>query len=53
VLQSTENPARIVVIEEWDSTEAHQASVQNISPDALAQLMPLLDGTPTGEYFST
>jgi quinol monooxygenase YgiN len=52
VLQSAEHPTRIVVIEVWDSMEAHQASVKNIAPEALAQIMPLLDGTPKGEYFS-
>lgn len=52
VLQSTEHPDRIVVIEVWDSIQAHQASVKDIPPDALAQVMPLLDGAPSGEYFT-
>ena len=52
VLQSAEHPTRIVVIEAWDSVEAHQASVKNISPEAFAQIMPLLDGSPKGENFS-
>jgi len=52
VLQSAEHPTRIVVLEVWDSVEAHQASVKNISPEAFAQIMPLLDGSPKGENFS-
>jgi quinol monooxygenase YgiN len=52
VLQSTEHSTRIVVLEVWDSVEAHRASVQDISPDDVAQLMPLLDSAPKGEYFA-
>lgn len=52
VLQSAEQPTKIVVIEVWESVAAHQASVKDISPEAVAQLMPLLDGAPKGEYFS-
>ena len=52
VLQSIEHPDRVVVIEVWDSTQAHQASVKDIPPDALAQVMPLLDGAPSGEYYA-
>jgi len=52
VLQSAEHPTRIVVIEVWGSVEAHQASVNDISPEEIAQVMPLLDGTPKGENFS-
>ena len=51
LLQSESDPTRIVVIEVWDSIEAHQAAVKNIPPDAIEQAMKLLDGTPKGEYF--
>jgi quinol monooxygenase YgiN len=51
LLQSHDNPTRVVVIEVWESIEAHQASVQNIPPEALAEVMTLLDGMPVGEYY--
>ena len=51
VLQSQEDPTRIVVIEVWDSTEAHQASMKNIPPGALQEAMKLLAGPPKGGYY--
>jgi heme oxygenase (mycobilin-producing) len=51
LLQSQDNPRRFVVLEIWDSAESHQASVRNIPPGALAEIMELLDGTPVGEYY--
>ena len=51
VLQSQEDPTRIVVIEVWDSTEAHQASMKNIPPGALQEAMTLLAGPPKGGYY--
>lgn len=51
LLQSHADPARFVVLEVWDSIEAHQASARNIAPESIAQLMKLIDGRPQGEYF--
>lgn len=51
LLQHQEDPTQIVVIEVWDSTEAHQASVRNIPPGALADAMKLLAGPPQGAYY--
>ena len=51
LLQSQEDPTRIVVIEVWDSTEAHQASMKNIPPGALQEAMKLLAGPPKGGYY--
>jgi len=51
LLQSLEDPTRIVVIEVWDSTEAHQASIKNIPPGALQEAMKLLAGPPKGGYY--
>ena len=51
LLQSQEDPTRIVVIEIWDSTEAHQASMKNIPPGALQEAMKLLAGPPKGGYY--
>lgn len=51
LVQSDDDPARFIVIEVWDSIAAHQASVTDIPPDALASVAALLDGPPRGEYF--
>lgn len=52
VLQNLDDPAEIVVIEIWESVEAHQASVKNIPPDALQKAMALIDGPPESAYYS-
>jgi quinol monooxygenase YgiN len=51
LLQSHDDPIHFVVLEVWDSIEAHQASAKNISPASLARVTELLDGSPRGEYF--
>jgi quinol monooxygenase YgiN len=51
LLQSHDDPTRFVVVEQWRSIEAHQASVKNIPPEMFASAMALLDGMPRGEYF--
>ncbi|HLJ81331.1 MAG TPA: antibiotic biosynthesis monooxygenase family protein [Ktedonobacterales bacterium] len=53
LLQGHDDPARFVVIEVWDSMDAHQASVKNIPPEAVTSIMPLLDSPPRGDYFHT
>jgi len=51
LLQSHDDPTRFVVIEVWDSIEAHQASVKNIPAEAFENVMRLLAGAPSGEYY--
>ena len=51
LLQHQEDPTRIVILEVWDSAEAHQASVKNIPPAALQDVMTLLAGPPKGAYY--
>jgi quinol monooxygenase YgiN len=53
LLQSHDDPTRFVVIEVWDSIEAHQASVKNIPPEAFQNIMKLLASAPRGEYYSS
>jgi quinol monooxygenase YgiN len=50
LLQGQDQPERFVVIEVWDSVDAHQASVKQIPPASLAAVMPLLGAPPKGEY---
>ena len=51
LLQHLDDPTRIVVIEVWDSTEAHQASMKNVPPGTFDEAMKLLAGPPTGAYY--
>lgn len=53
LLQSYEDPVRYLVVEVWESIEAHRASVTGIPPDSLTRATALLDGSPRGEYFHT
>ncbi len=52
VLQSVDDPNQIVVIEVWESIAAHQAAAQRIPVHAFEQVMRLLNGRPSGEYYS-
>lgn len=51
LLQSYENPTRFVVLEVWNSIESHQTAVRHIPAEAFTEVMGLLDGAPTGEYY--
>lgn len=52
LLQSTAEPERIVVLESWESVEAHQAATREIPPETLEAAMALLAGPPRGDYYS-
>ncbi|HUE98745.1 MAG TPA: antibiotic biosynthesis monooxygenase family protein [Anaerolineales bacterium] len=49
--QSQDDPSKFLMIEVWDSIESHQASVQNIPPEKLGEIRPLLASSPSGSYF--
>src|SRR5262245_17558765 len=51
LLQQHDEPTRFIVLEVWESIAAHQASVKDIPPEALAEVIALLDGRPTGAYY--
>jgi quinol monooxygenase YgiN len=51
LLESTEQPERLAILEVWDSIEAHQAAARVIPPEQLQQVMPLLAIPATGAYF--
>jgi len=52
LLQSQEDPTRILVIEVWESVERHRASLKNIPPVTFQETMKLLASPPKGEYFN-
>ena len=43
---------KLVVIEVWDSIEAHKAAAAAISPDDFTAVMALLNGRPSGQYYT-
>ena len=49
--QSEDDPTKFTMIEIWDSIESHQASVNNIPPELIAQIRPLLASAPSGRYY--
>ena len=52
LLQSLDDPCRILIIEVWESIEAHKTSVKDIPPSAFEKVMRILDRPPKGEYYS-
>jgi quinol monooxygenase YgiN len=53
LFQNQEEPAKFTMVEVWESSAAHQASVKNIPPEKLRAIMPLLSGSPNGRYYDT
>ena len=51
LLRSTENPARLAIVEEWDSIKAHQKAATAIPPEQLKRAMDLVAKPPVGEYY--
>ena len=49
--QNQDDRMKFTMIEVWDNSEAHQASVKNISPEKLGEIRPLLASAPSGSYF--
>jgi quinol monooxygenase YgiN len=52
LLQSQSDPARLVVIEVWDSVEAHQASTKAIPPEMREKARSLLAAAPKAGYYT-
>jgi quinol monooxygenase YgiN len=51
ILQRQDNPSRIIIIEVWESLEAHQASAQSIPPEVVAKVRELVAGSLSGGYY--
>jgi quinol monooxygenase YgiN len=52
LLQSQSDPARILVIEVWDSIETHDTSVKSIPAEAVEKTRSLLATAPRAGYFT-
>src|SRR5690606_13186438 len=53
LFQSQDDPARFLMIETWETTEAHAASAKNIPAEQLGKIRTMLDGSPSGGYFQS
>lgn len=51
LLRSHEDDGRFMIIERWDSLEAHTGAVMNIPKDEIAEFMRLVDGPLSGAYW--
>lgn len=51
LLRGHDNATRLVMLEEWESIEAHRTAVQRIPTDSFAMVMGMLAERPKGEYF--
>jgi quinol monooxygenase YgiN len=50
LLQDLDDETMFVVVEVWDSVEAHKASVEGITPEQLEEVTRLLAGPAQGRY---
>jgi quinol monooxygenase YgiN len=51
IFQRQDAPERIMIIEQWESEKAHQASAKGIPPEALEKVRELLAQPPAGGYY--
>ncbi len=51
VLRNRDAPEQFVVIERWESAEAHQSSLSNYPKEAMQEAMTLVGGQPTAAYY--
>lgn len=51
LLHNLDDPARLVIIEAWDSVEAHQAAAKTIPPQNVEKAQELLACPPRGAYY--
>ena len=43
---------KLVVLEVWDSIEAHKSALAKMTPEDFAPAMALMSGRPTGQYYT-
>jgi quinol monooxygenase YgiN len=51
LLHNLDDPARLVIIEVWDSVAAHQAAAKKIPPQHVEKALELLACPPRGAYY--
>lgn len=50
-LQDQSVPSRMVIIEVWDSIEAHHESLQHVAKESIEQVKTMLAAAPVGGYY--
>ena len=53
LLRSTDDPAHLAIIEEWDSIDDHQRAARAIPPEKMSEAMALFATPPSGRYYCT
>ena len=43
--------SHLIILETWDDVAAHQAAAQQVPPEKIAEIMPLLSKPVTGKYY--
>ena len=51
LLLDQEDAAHFVIVEEWDSVDAHKASVSRIPPGKIGEVRNLIASPPVGRYY--
>ncbi|PUA26405.1 MAG: hypothetical protein B0W54_21800 [Cellvibrio sp. 79] len=52
LLRSTENSANLVIVEQWDSIEAHRNAASAIPPEQLKAAYDFFATPPSGSYYT-
>lgn len=51
LLRAQDSAANLVIIEEWQSVEAHQQAAKAIPPETMKEAVALFASPPTGTYY--
>jgi len=52
LLRSIENPANLVIIEQWNDVESHQKSASAVPPEKLKEVFALFAKPALGMYYA-
>ncbi len=52
VADGANDDEKLIVLEVWDSVEAHKAALAGMTPEDFAPAMALLSGRPAGQYYA-
>lgn len=52
LLRSIENPANLVIVEQWDNVESHKQAASAIPPEKLKDAFALFAKPPAGVYYA-
>lgn len=51
LMRNIDEPNKFIIIEEWQSRQAHQAAMQLIPPEKFQAAMEFFDSPPKGSYY--